>query len=249
MIVGTLGDETIEAERGKILGLMEPSTVVVSSLDYNLERRRSHFDDKGNYKWPFGLELHRAWRFSEPRTSFKEISSRQFGMDAAQGIVELLPDEAKAILRLPREPVELLASIRARARVEGEEVARRGAAPPPTTARRGTMHMRRASAYTYAMSIDGSQVPAFKIGWAFDWKQRQRQFNQAAMPALGGLHYRTVFRHLWDKASEVCTMEQALLQRFDGFRHRENHEVVSGVTQGELERVWTRYVRKKMTRA
>jgi len=38
-IVGTFGANTPEQERGMILGLMEPSTVVVSSLDYYFPRR------------------------------------------------------------------------------------------------------------------------------------------------------------------------------------------------------------------
>lgn len=42
-----------------ILGLMEPSTVVVSSLDYfDLDAvREVDRDENGNYRWPFGLEL------------------------------------------------------------------------------------------------------------------------------------------------------------------------------------------------
>ncbi len=69
-IVGTFGANTPEKERGMILGLMEPSTVVVSSLDYfDLNAVRDvDRDEHGNYRWLFGLELRAAWRFTEPRT-------------------------------------------------------------------------------------------------------------------------------------------------------------------------------------
>lgn len=185
VIVGTVGDETLEDERGRILGLMEPSTVIVSSLDYDLARGPRDFDERGNYRWPFGLELYQAWRFDEPRQRISDISSRRFSMDSAQGIVPLLPDEAEMILRLPRQPVALRRSVRATARVEGTEAARRKGAPPPSTTRSGVMHMRRAPAFTYAMAIEGASIPAFKIGWAFDQKQREQHFNQTSMPLIG----------------------------------------------------------------
>lgn len=102
VIVGTLGDETAEAERGKILGLMEPTIEPAQSLDFGLRRQPTDFDEHGNYRWPFGLELRRAWRFTQPWAHFATYSERRFGMESAQSIVPLLPDEAEAILALPR---------------------------------------------------------------------------------------------------------------------------------------------------
>jgi hypothetical protein len=241
-IVGTFGANTPEQERGMILGLMEPSTVVVSSLDYfDLDAvREVDRDEHGNYRWPFGLELRAAWRFTEPRTALGDISARQFHMDSAQGIVPLLPNEADAILNLPRESVPLLSPLRARVRVEGLDAARRRAAPRPSTTRTGIMHLRRAPAFTYAMRLEGATTSAFKIGWAFDWKQRERQFNQAAMPAAGGLRYRTVYHEIWETAFDAFRMEQALLRHFDSARHPQNREVVSAVGEDKLLAAWIR---------
>src|SRR5260370_28494699 len=146
-------------------------------------------------------------------------------MDAALGNVPLMEQEATAVTGLPREPVELLLPIRARARIEGEDTARRRAAPPPTTTRQGIMHLRGATAYTYLMAIEGAQVTAFKIGWAFEYSSRQRQFNQIIIPDISGLRYITRLHRLWDTARQAYTMEQAILQRFDRVRHRANREV------------------------
>ena len=99
-------------------------------------------------------------------------------MDAALGIVLLTAEEADRVTRLRREEVELLMPVRARARVEGDETARRKGAPPPTTMRRGIMHLRRAPAFTYAMLIEGAAKSAFKIGWAVDYRVREREFNR-----------------------------------------------------------------------
>src|SRR5581483_12252163 len=126
---------------------------------------------------------------------------------------------------------------------EGEEAARRRGAPPPSTTRTGVMHMRRAPASTYLFQLLGAREPAFKIGWAFDWRQRRRGFDQVSMPGLGGLSYTAKLHQLWPTAMEAFRMEQALLARFDGGRHPANREVITGVSFDELETAWSGYVR------
>ncbi|HEU0098744.1 MAG TPA: hypothetical protein VFQ67_08195 [Allosphingosinicella sp.] len=241
-IVGTKGPETDEAERGKVLGVMEPTRHLVSSLDYDLVRGPQDFDASGRYKWPFGLELARAWRIDDPRPLLSDISPRRFQMDSAQGIVLLDDADARAILALPRTEVGLLSSVAARARVEGADIARRKATPPPTTQRRGIMHMRKAPAFAYAMEIVGAAKPAVKIGWTFNWIQRERQFNHKAMPALGGLRYKTRLHHLFGTAREAFGMEQALLRRFDALRHGDNIEILTPVGMAEVDRAWADYL-------
>lgn len=242
VIVGTKGNETSEDERGRILGLMEPTQHVVSSLDYDLIRGPQDLDANGQYKWPFGLELTRAWRFDDPRPLLSDITSRRFHMDAAQGIVALDDEDAARILALPRTEVGLLSAIAARARVDGADMARRKAAPPPTTQRRGVMHMRRAPAFTYAMEVQGAKQSAFKIGWAFDWSQRERTFNHAAMPDIGGLRYKTKLHQIFSTAREAFRMEQWLLRRFDHRRHPHNVEILTPISWDEVQRAWMDYL-------
>ena len=186
ILVGTKGEQTDPEERGRILGMMEPTSEIVLSLDYEMTTRNVHFDDQGNYRWPYGLLNRRAWKFPQ-QPLLETISSRRFRSDAASGIVTLSDEEAAKVMLLDRREIDLLLPIRARARVEGEEAARRRDAPPPTTTRTGVMHLRRAPAYSYAMEIEGASRGAFKIGWAFDFQTRQRQFNLYALPQLDGL--------------------------------------------------------------
>jgi hypothetical protein len=121
-------------------------------------------------------------------------------------------------------------------------MARRKAAPPPTTQRHGIMHVRRAPAFTYAMEIVGAAKSAVKIGWAFDWMQRERHFNHSAMPALGGLRYKTRLHHLFGTARQAFEMEQALLRRFDTFRHGTNVEILTPISMSDVARAWTDYL-------
>jgi hypothetical protein len=237
VVVGTMREPTDEEERGRVLGMMEPTNETVPSLDFELRQAPQDFDDDGNYRWPYGLLNRRAWILEE-RPLLREVSDRAFSMDAVLGIVPLSDDEAAKVLALRRRKVELLASVRALARVEGVEAARRRSAPKPAMTRRGAMHMRRAPAYTYCMEVEGAEKWSFKIGWAFDYTVRERQFNQSALPQIGGLRYRTKLQHLWDTAREAFAMEQELLRHFDAQRHPANREILFGVTYEEVEQAW-----------
>ena len=241
-IVGTQGEPTPEHQQGKILGLMEPTKIDVSSLDYSFQRRPEDFDEQGSFRWPFGLELRAAWRFLEPLSYLSDVSQRNFGREGALGLVALAPADEETILALPREKVELLQPLRTRVQISGEDIARKRAAPPPTTTRTGVMHMRRWSAYTYAMAIDNAATAAFKVGWAFDYKMRQRQFNSASLPQLGGLDYKVKLFHLWDTAMDAFCMEQWLLRHFDSLRHPANREVIAPLTIKSLEADWASYL-------
>jgi hypothetical protein len=243
VLVGTKGQETSSDKQGRILGILEPTTEVVSSLDFELQKRDIDFDEDGNYRWPFGLLVRKAWRFDHPLQLFEDVSSRQFSMDAASGIVALTDDEAAKILKFPRKEVQTLSPIRVRARIEGHEKARRRGAPPPTTTRRGVMHMRHAPAYTYAMVIQRASIECFKIGWAFDYRARQREFNLAAVPDIGGVKYEIRLEHLWETAQQAFEMEQELLRQFDSARHRSNREIIQ-VEFKVLQAAWIEWLVK-----
>jgi hypothetical protein len=169
-------------------------------------------------------------------------------MDSASGIVPLTREEAQRIERLPKREIPLLSPIRAFARIEGDDIARRRAAPPPTTKRTGVMHLRRAPAYTYAMKIEGVPASSFKIGWAFDYKYRERDFNLSSLPQLGGLRYKTALYHLWDTARAAYKMEQAILRQFDAQRHRANREVLYSIEYAALELSWISHLQHMRSR-
>lgn len=243
VIVGTKELPTQPSEQGRLLGIMEPTTEVVLWQDFELPTRPEDFDDEGEYRWPFGLLNRAAWKIADvDRRRLEDVTSREFHMDAVLGIVPLTEREAAAVAELGREPVELLLPVRARAQIKGEETARRRAAPPPTTTRQGVMHLRGAPAYTYLMAIEGAERIAFKVGWAFDYHIRQQQFNQAALPEIGGVRYRTRLNRLWDTARQAFAMEQAILRKFDDKRHRANREVLHGVSYETVKSAWIDYV-------
>jgi hypothetical protein len=245
VLVGTMGDQTPEDMKGRILGVMEPSREPVMSMDFAVRARPGDFVD-GEYKWPVGLMNLHAWSLPE-RPKLTQISDRKFSMDSAQGIVPLTDDEAVRILALEWSAEALLQpTAQAQARMAKKHGAAKRTAPQPTTSRRGVMHMRRAPAYTYAMKVVGARPDAFKVGWAFDFKLRARQFNHAAMPGLGGLEYKPFRFHLWDTARQAYAMEQALLSHLSDRLHKDNREIVQGLSDDALDTAWLTAVRGKL---
>jgi hypothetical protein len=90
VIVGTKEPPTQPAERGRLLGIMELTTEVVFWQDFDLPTRPEHFDDEGEYRWPYGLLNRAAWRISDSdRHLLEEVSSREFHMDSALGILPI----------------------------------------------------------------------------------------------------------------------------------------------------------------
>lgn len=245
VLVGTMGAPTQDDMKGRLLGVMEPTTEPVMSLDFIVPRSSSDFVD-GEYKWPFGLMNRRAWSLPD-QPFLSQISDRKFGMDSAQGIVSLSSEEEQRVRALRWQEEALLEpTAQAQERMARKHGTSRRTAPPPTSTRRGIMHMRRAPAYTYAMRIEGSSQLAVKIGWAFDFKQRASQFNHASMPDLGGLEYIPVWYHLWDTARLAYHMEQRLLAHFGKYRHPANNEIIVGVPHKELDSAWQAGVMRKL---
>lgn len=237
VVVGTTGTQTPDDMKGRLLGVMEPSREPVMSLDFAVRARPGDFV-AGEYKWPVGLMNLRAWSLPE-RPELSKISDRRFSMDSAQGIVPLTEGEVTTVEGLRWQEEDLLQpTAQAQARMIRKHGAAKRTAPPPTTTRRGVMHMRRAPAYTYAMRVAGARRCAFKIGWAFDYKQRARQFNHSSMPDLGGLEYKPFLSHRWDAARCAYAMEQALLDQFSNRRNAANNEIVQDVTDSELQAAW-----------
>lgn len=88
------------------------------------------------------------------------------------------------------------------------------------------------------MRLEGARQSAFKIGWAFDYEKRARQFNRAALPNLGGIEYKVFLCHRWDTAKMAYHMEQNILKYLSQKRLSENNEIVTEIKEEEIKKLW-----------
>jgi hypothetical protein len=244
ILVGTMGEETPPPDKNRVLGMMEPSTTRVATSDFplpNPDDKRLWKED-GTFRWPYGLLNYRAWEFA-PGLFLSAVAPRggnPFGSAAASGIVSLTAEEEARVLAHPFHQIPLLTSFSADQKLYGEQEAKRRGAPVPTPGvRASVMHMRNAHAdvYWFRLSVNG-KVAGHKIGWAFDWRQRLRQFNAVSLHTLGGLHYKVYKTQLLGTARQAFYIEQELFRIFDANRHPGNREVLTGISTEKIELAW-----------
>jgi hypothetical protein len=243
-----MGEETAPEDRNRIMGMMEPSTEPVASTDFIIpdQTNRRFFREDGGFRWPYGLLNYRAWEFA-PGLFLADVAPREgnpFGSAAAAGIVPLTAEEESRVLVHAHFEVPLLTSLRTDSRLFGEDEARRRNAPPPAEGvRRGIMHMRQGMAHVYWFRLAAdNQIVGHKIGWAFDYRQRLRQFRAVSMSALGGLQYQAHRFQSLESARLAFKVEQGILRTFDQHRHRSNREVLTGLDTSQIEQVWDRHI-------
>ena len=252
VLVGTWGEETKQADKNRILGMMEPTKIKVATSDFPLPNPNDTrvYKEDGSYRWPFGLLNRKAWEF-EPGLYLDDIAPREgnpFGTAAAAGLVTLTNAEAAKVVAHPHHEIELLKSINTERKLYGDQEAKKRGAPVPTEGvRRGIMHMRNAPAYVYWFNlIRDNKTIGHKIGWAFEWKRRLAQFNSVSLSALGGLLYKPDSVQLFATARQAYRIEQSLLLAFDEKRYRLNREILTGITRDEIQEIWLKYIRREM---
>jgi len=103
--------EVLEQERGMVLGMVEVEKTPINSVDAisNIDfLPKEHFSN-GEYKWPFGVPVKRAWRF-KPIFGWKDVMTESWMRNRSAAIknaVKLTADEQNAILERDVEEINL----------------------------------------------------------------------------------------------------------------------------------------------
>jgi len=111
LYVATKGDEVLEEEQGKILGLVEFGISTVPLKDTGIDINslpKNYLDGKNEYKWTECLAMVRAWRF-DPLLDRGDIFApeRLGGRNGSRTVIELDENETNKILNCNRVEVSL----------------------------------------------------------------------------------------------------------------------------------------------
>lgn len=224
--IGTMGEETPEPLQGKLLALHTLGTRAIRTGELvEPSHWAAHLDRNGGEpKWPFGLPIHSASRFDEPLVRRADLLPRLHDQNLHQKLASnyelLTPEEAAAVLALPRSPVTNLWRTPAIDFAAG--LIRPPVGPQPST---GTHTLSRSSgpAATYCFELAGAAMPevsktvapagsgksVFKAGFTNNPSRRLSELN-AYLPDHSRLHWkpRLIQWHL-DEIN-AWTMEQAV---------------------------------------
>lgn len=257
-IFGTMGPETAEGDRGKLLGLVQLAPKAIQTKHMvQPDLWQQKLADQGAKKWIAGLPMSKAWRF-DPRVErsvrklLPRFTDRKYNRTLASRYELLDQDEAAMVISLGKTEVdaiykseEMIDQELRLSELEGMKARRNG--PPPAFVQ-SLRVMEDSPAVVYGLVFKGDLKIAlgkppheiakkflFKIGWSVDSDQRCRQIN-TYMPDEQIMGWKPVVDPLpCHSRTEAYLKEQSILRALN--RHRHKGEMVL-CTDDELRRVW-----------
>ncbi len=229
LLIGTMGQNTPESDRGRILGFYEFTSIPVLTRDVvSPDTLQEHGD-----KWPFALLAVKAWRLDQPPI-FKEVlpalNARMPGMALASGFDRLTPEEEAAVRSFGYTQEVVPMSQAAEEAASKTELlgwlksAQRG--PVPAVGSNYEVTRDPQEAKTYLLKL--SSKPIMKIGWAIDPTARAIGLSEPLVPALTGDEWVVVLTQNWPDERLAYLMEQAFLDALDTHKITDL-ESISGV--------------------
>jgi hypothetical protein len=249
IFAGTLGPETDPSDQGRLLGKVQlgPEQINVEetlrSVAYEIPKNQ--YNPDGKYKWPFGLPIISAVRFSgKPRlidVLGNNLSGTQWAAFALD-VREKLGDEAQAKLEaLPTETasvVEAPAIARQLARQRVFLLNRPVTGPGPSASRAASTRVL-GEGSVYRLELQGREArDVFKIGFSKDVDVRLASHNKPLLSSITGYSWRLVDNPLqFPTEQQAYNFEQIVHRRLKPFLIHGELEVYR-VARKELDRVW-----------
>ncbi|WP_336976346.1 GIY-YIG nuclease family protein [Brevundimonas nasdae] len=228
LTMGTMGEETAETERGRLLGLHKMATRPIPTQDtVDPDRWVEHVAGNGGHpKWPFGLPIISAERFLSlplrvqllPRFHDENLHRK-----LASNYELLTPEEVVRVLAQPREAVpKIWAS--PRASFSTRILTRPPNGPPPARGQR-MLSAHSGPAATYCFRLVGSALAhvtryvtpstsgleVFKVGFSNSPDRRLRELN-AYLPDEATLGWKMAWAQWHGDEINAWTMEQQVFR-------------------------------------
>ncbi len=238
--VGTLGEETLAAERGRLIGLAEFGRSRIHSRQALPPETfaAAPKGPTGDIKWPHAVVMTRAWNFTDsPLPMMTEVLGRQLPMSAISNAVPLSAAEQERVLALPR--AEFNVAVTQAIWDEREAIATTVGpggtmGPIPSSFTTTVIKDTFKEASTYAFRFAAKNV--WKIGWAHDTVERLRDLNtHVPSEVLDNQRWGGGWTQKWASAEQAYAMEQRVLAMFG--EDRKYGERVH-CTQEQIESAW-----------
>ena len=228
LTMGTMGVETAEPERGRLLGLHTLGTRPVATEEL-VERGMwaEHLMENGGApKWPFGLPIISAERFTELPLRARllpRLHDENLHRKLASSFEPLTTEETARVLGCRREAVAEIWSSPAGAFV-GHVLPRKPTGPPPTLGQR-LLTATSGPAATYCFRLKGRALPQvargivgwpsdlviYKVGFSNDPNRRLRELN-AYLPDEAALGWEPAWAQWHTDEINAWAMEQAVFR-------------------------------------
>jgi T5orf172 domain. len=246
VLAGTLGRETNIDDQGRLLGKVQlgPENVdveeVLRSVRYQIPENQYNRD--GDYRWPFGLPLISAQRFSgKPDLSAvlgSYLSGTQwaaYALDVQEKLGTVAQAKLEALPTLPAKIVQAPAIIRQRERQRVFLLNRWATGPGPSTTRTATTRDA-GEASVYLLELQSAR-DVFKIGYSADVEVRLATHNKPLLPSVTGYSWKLLTNLKFPREQQAYNFEQIVHNRLRRFLIDGEREIYR-IERKDLDRVW-----------
>ena len=236
-------DVTPADKRGRMLGIVEFDRIPVSAEGLIAPGKRKNprdYDKSGNYKWPYGVPIVRAWEFTPPPDASKFLE-KNLSRHTYRYIEELDEEDVKRVLALDREEIDI-SGARERLQQAGIQKAflpsRPTRGPSPSSGLIGYTRENEGPAETYAMRFGQRNI--WKIGYSGNIGRRFKEVNGHIPHEVLGEYWEFFLTKKWRSSTAAHKMEQRVLDLLED--KRTDRERVK-CTKGELLQAWKKAAR------
>jgi hypothetical protein len=236
--VGTKGEATSPEYRGRVLGLYQVSSLEVNTIDYINEIETSGITERAASAFPYALHPIFVWQITTEENFFSRLVGPLTGaqhLRAQSTVVELDLTIAGRLLSLDRRAVTL--------------------AEPKTLLGRGLVAWKNSKlapkhegefngrfgehaiwyVYVLALKDQRGRELAFKIGYASDPIMRLAAYSAPMASEVTCLKWELALQQPTSSEDEARRIEQALLARFARNRLASNGEIVTGLSNLDIQ--------------
>lgn len=234
LFVGTKTERTDTELQGRLLGMGEIGFESFRTLEVmdraDLDDR--DFDDQGRYKFPHAVAIVRAWRFLA-KPLLTEYLTAQLTMIATPGVEQLSDEDARRVLTLEAEEINLpeLPALQRMRRVN--EILRPTTGPRPTDATYEVTRSAQERAWTYLLRFGKRNI--WKVGHTQDVRKRVDDVNLHVPTEILDEQWTAFMIREWPDSQQAYDMEQRVLRRLQA--KRTGFERVQ-CTENEVVSVW-----------
>jgi hypothetical protein len=255
LTMGTMGPETAEEDRGRLLGLHELGTrALLTETLVEPSLWAEHLVDNGRPKWPYGLPIISAERFADaPRRAdlLPRLHDENLHRKLASNYEILTEDEAVRVMGCVREPVTQIWTSESASFVS-RILSRPPKGPPPTPGQR-VLSATSGPAATYCFRLEGqavaqvtrnlvpwpSDLAIYKVGFSNDPNRRLSELN-AYLPDAQTLRWTSAWAQWHTDEINAWAMEQEVFRILTAQGSRHVKGEIFAVSEGRLRDAFTR---------
>ena len=252
VLAGTETGETAPENKGRLLGMIK---VHRQEIDLNefiktlpVVLPPNQFDEKGNYRWPYGFAILEARAFSgKPLTRdiFGDGLPNMGWVAYALNVVDWYGSApVEKIAELDSVEVELpdypqLKQFKSMSAMLGKKPASGPTGPGPSFSK-GATEWEDGGRWVYLLKLEGTPpgTTVFKIGYSNDPEGRLKAIRHFIVPEVTGYDWKLEAMQELESADVAYQAEQEMLKRLSKYRTTENLEIVLASPK-EVMFVWT----------